>query len=504
MKRILFICSLLLSAFLLQAQYAEDALRYSEIYYQGTARNMALGSALGAMGADFSTLSTNPAGLGVYRGGEFSVSPEVFNRKIASTYNGTYSEDARTMFDLSNLGMVTSKNIGRSANGWKYLNFGFGMNRLNNYNSNSLIQGMNDKNSRIDVYVTEAVEIANNNPNLSLSDAFAKDSPFYVDPAWQTYLIDTITIDGQLIIDSPVYYPSDLSQTGLFQSNYRQTKGSNNEWLASIGGNFNDKIYIGATLGLPFIRYYSENYYYETDPDNNYPDFNRWSVAEYLNTTGWGVNFKIGVIARPIDWLRVGIAYHTPTYYWNMRDSWYTVTTSDIYAYSYGDWYQGLYQSPNGEYNYKLTTPMRMIANIGFVIKNQGFITGAYEYVNYSNAKFKANDYSFSNENSSIGSDFAATNNFRAGAEWRYSNLSFRGGYALYANPYADNLNDGQRQSYSGGIGLRYSGLAIDFAYVYSKMNTDYYLYSYGDIQTNAATNKITSQNFVLTISYKY
>jgi hypothetical protein len=508
MKRILIISSLLLSAYFLQAQYAEDALRYSEIFYQGTARNMATGSALGSMGGDFSTLSTNPAGLGIYRGGEFSISPEVFNRKITSTYNGTTSEDARTMFNLSNFGIVISKNIGRGANGLQFVNFGFGMNRLNNYNSNYLIQGMNPDNSKIDVYYEQALEILNNNPNLSISEAFAKDSPFYVDPAWQTYLLDTISAeDGNLYLVSPV------PVGGVLQSQYTQTKGSNNEWLASIAANLNDKIYIGVTLGLPYIRYFSETYYVESDPENNSDDFNNWSVSEYLNTTGWGVNFKIGVIAKPLDWMRLGFAYHTPTYYWSMRDNWYTVTTSDIYAYSVGGWYQGLYTSPSGEFQYKLTTPMRLIANVGFVIKQNGFITGAYEYVNYSNAKFKANDYSFSDENGEISNDFVATNNFRVGAEWRYSNFSFRGGYALYANPYINNLNNGQRQSYSGGLGFRFSDLAIDVAYVYSKMNTNYYLYSYTyidennkprTIETNPATNKIISQNFVLTISYKY
>jgi len=499
MKRILFISSLLLSACLLQAQYAEDALRYSEIYYQGTARNMATGAALGAMGADFSTLSTNPAGLGMYRGGEFSLSPEVFNRKITSTYNGAVSEDARTNFDLSNVGMVTSKNISRGANGWKYFNFGFGMNRLNNYNSNSLIQGMNPDNSKIDVYYEQALDILGNNPNLSISEALAQDSPFYVDPAWQTYLLDTVSGD-----DGNLYLVSPVPVGGVWQSQYTETHGSNNEWLAAIGTNFNDKVYIGATRGLPYIRYYSETYYVESDPENNSDDFNNWSVSEYLNTTGWGVNFKIGIIAKPLEWMRIGVAYHTPTYYWSMRDNWYTVTTSDIYAYSNGGWYQGLYTSPTGEFQYKLTTPMRFIANVGFVIKSNGFISGAYEYVNYSNAKFKTDYYSLSDVNSDINSSFTSTNNFRIGAEWRYSNLSFRGGYALYANPYANNLNDGQRQSYTGGLGLRYSNLAIDFAYVYSKMNTNYYLYSYGEIQTNPAANKINSQNFVLTISYKY
>ena len=507
MKRILFISLLLLAAQVIYAQFAQDALRYSEIYYQGTARNIATGSALGAMGADFSTLSTNPAGLGMYRGGEFSISPEVFSRKITSTYNETVSDGSRTMFDLSNIGLVTSRNISRSPGGWKFLNFGFGMNRLNNYNSYSVIEGMNEVDSKIDVYYEQALDILAQNPGKTISEAFQNDL-FYVDPAWQTYLLDTVTgEDGNLYLVSPV------PVGGVWQSLTTKTKGSNNEWVISMAGNLNDKIYVGATLGFPYIRYYSESFYYESDPQNNSADFNNWSVSEYLNTTGWGINFKIGLIAKPVEWMRIGLAYHTPTYYWAMRDNWYTVTSSDIYAYSLDDWYQGFYTSPTGDYKYSLTTPMRMIANLGFVVKNVAFITGSYEYANYSQAKFKDSYNSFNDENKTIGSSFKSTNNFRIGAEYRYSNLSFRGGYALYANPYKDNLNNGQRQSFSGGIGLRYSDLAIDFAYVYSKSNPDYYLYSYtyidgeGEsktIETNPATNKISSQNFVLTLSYRF
>jgi hypothetical protein len=485
----------LLFACTLQAQYAEDALRFSEIFYQGTARNMAVGSALGAMGGDFSTLSTNPAGLGIYRSNETSLSMEVFNRKITSEYNATISEDARTIFDLSNFGFVTTKALRGGGNGWKYVNFGFGMNRLNNFNSNSVIQGMNDQDSRIDVYLDQTINYLNSGG--SLSDLNSLD-PYYIEPAWQTYLMDTVSGEG-----GNVFLVSPVPAGGILQSRYTETRGSTNEWLMSVGGNFNDKLYIGATLGLPYIRYYSESVYAESDPLNNAPDFENWSVTDFLNTEGWGVNFKIGLIARPVDWLRVGFAYHTPTYYWSMRDNWYTVTTSDIYAYSLGGWHQDIYTSPAGDFDYKLTTPMRFIANIGFVIKNNGFITGEYENVNYSNAKFKADYYNFSDENNEISKSFTSSNNFRLGAEWRYSNFSFRGGYALYASPYKDNLNDGQRQSYTGGIGFKLSGLSIDFTYAYSKSNLDYYLYSYGDIQTNAATNKIASQNFVLSLSYK-
>lgn len=480
---------------ILQAQYAEDALRYSQIFYQGTARNMATGNVMGSLGADFSALSTNPGGLGIFRNNEFSISPEVFNQKVTAIYNGTAADESKTMFAFSNLGIVFSKELGRGAKGWKYLNYAFGMNRLNNFNSNSTIQGFNPDNSKIDVYLDQTANFLND--GNSISDIQEK-KPFDLWPAWETYLIDTITTEGQLYLVSPV------PQGGLMQHQHTQTKGSNNEWLASIGGNFNDRLYIGATLGLPYIRYFSEINYAETDSKEQFDDFNNWSVTEFLNTNGWGVNFKIGVVARPVDWMRVGIAYHTPTYFWSMKDSWYTVTTSDIYAFSMGGWHTGNYESPTGEYKYKLTTPMRFIADVGFVIKNFGFIAGAYEYANYSQSRFKANDYGFDEENANIKSFYSATNNFRAGTEWRYSKFSFRAGYALYASPYRNNLNDGKRQSFSGGLGFKYSSYSFDFAYVYSKMDENYYLYSTETITTNPVTKSNISQNFVLTFRYQY
>jgi hypothetical protein len=48
------------------AQTVDDALRYSQIFYGGTARFMSMGGAFTALGGDMSSLSQNPGGLGVY------------------------------------------------------------------------------------------------------------------------------------------------------------------------------------------------------------------------------------------------------------------------------------------------------------------------------------------------------------------------------------------------------------------------------------------------------
>jgi len=174
MKKYNIILVIVLMSLTSLAQYADDALRFSQIYYQGTARSMAVGGAFGALGADFSTASTNPAGMGLFRKGEFIITPEVFNRNVSSVYNGSLSESSRAVFDLSNIGYVMVKELGNGT-GWKFFQFGIGMNRLNNFNSSIFMQGDNIENSKLDVYA----ELADGKTVDELDD-------FELYPEWET------------------------------------------------------------------------------------------------------------------------------------------------------------------------------------------------------------------------------------------------------------------------------------------------------------------------------
>lgn len=468
------------------AQYADDALRFSQIYYQGTARSMAVGGSFGALGADFSTASTNPAGMGLFRKGEFIITPEVFSRNVSSVYNGSLSDGSRTVFDLSNIGYVMVKELGKG-NGWRFFQFGIGMNRLNNYNSSVYMQGDNIVNSKLDVYA----ELADGQTVEQLDD-------FELYPAWQTYLINP---------DENNYYYTPVPYGGVRQQQRVTTRGSTNEWLLSFSGNYNDKLFVGATVGLPYIRYFRESTYSEFDVADTIPYFDNWTTTENLTTTGWGINLKLGAIVKPLEWLRIGASFHTPTYYWSMSDNWITNTTSFLQLYENDStddlvWTHSAYNSPDGNFDYHLSTPLRAIGSAAFVIGTHGFISGEYEYANYSTAKFSARDYSYSEVNQDIKSVFKSTHNFRAGTEWRFSEFSFRGGYALYGSPYANNINDGKRQMYSGGIGYKTRSYAIDFAYVYSRMDEDYYMYTTENITTNPVKNKFITQSFVLSLKY--
>jgi long-subunit fatty acid transport protein len=499
MKRTLVITGLVLLTQFLLAQFPEDALRFSQIYWQGTARSMGAGSAFAGLGADFLTASTNPGGMGVFRSKDLSVSPEIFSRKVNSTYYGNPTSANRTTFAFSNIGYVIAKPIKKGGRGWKFYQISFGVNRLNNYNSEVFMEGYNPDNSRMDVYLEETFDMLDQGFGLEEINDY---DPFYLGPAWDTYLLDTVRQGEDLFLVSPV------PPGGMVQSQQITTRGSNNEFLASFSGNFNDVLYIGATLAFPYIRYYRESVYTETDVDNSSDTFDQWSITENLSTTGWGINFKIGAIVRPADWMRIGASFHTPSYYFTMRDNWSTNTFSNVYSLSGDFWFQGNAQSVDGEFRYRLTTPLRLIGSLGFIIKEIGFITGEYEYADYASSKFGASDYGFNPENEAINNIFLATHNLRFGTEWRVNKLSLRAGYAIYPSPYADNLNDGARTSFTGGIGYRAEKVAIEFAYVRSVENLDYYMYSYANpdldiyIQPESVANEIISQNFVFSLRY--
>ncbi|RLD73983.1 MAG: hypothetical protein DRI87_02450, partial [Bacteroidetes bacterium] len=201
MKRSILITGLLFLTYILSAQYAEDALRYSQIYYQGTARSMAVGGAFGALGGDFSTLSTNPGGIGIYRTSEILGTLSFTPRKVTSLYNGTVADNNSFVMSFNNFGYVNAKRIGRGGKGWKYFQFALGMNRLNNFNTNTFTQGINNKSSRIDAYLDEALDYLDGGGDL---DNLTNYDPFYIGPAWETYLLDTLTFDGTTYLVSPV------------------------------------------------------------------------------------------------------------------------------------------------------------------------------------------------------------------------------------------------------------------------------------------------------------
>jgi hypothetical protein len=484
MKR-LSVATLLLTALStsLIAQNEADALRYSRLNYSGTARYISMGGAFGALGADFTSMSHNPAGIGLYKSSEMSVTPSLTMDKTEAVFNGSFREDAKYTFNIASVGMVMATNPApqNPQSMWKNVQFGFGMNRMANFNNRMMIEGENNESSFLTPYRDYSQGIAPSNLN-----AFDAGLAYKADLMFLRNAIDSATWNYQI----------DLPQGGVNQRISLETEGSLNEMVFTFGANYADKLYIGATIGVPFINYTKTSTYTETDEENNSDYFKSFTRNDYLETSGTGVNFKFGLIYRASEWLRLGGAVHTPTFYSNMRDSW----NASIKSYfDNGSSYS--VRSPEGYYEYELTTPMRVLGSIGFIIGKAGLISADYEFVDYSAARMRAYDYDFYDENEAIRTSYLAANNFRIGTEWRYGALNFRGGYSLSANPYKYGTNS-VNSSYSLGLGFREKSFFIDLAWVYSLMDDEYYLYS--SEYVNPAMTKLKNNLISMTIGVKY
>src|ERR1044072_7905591 len=134
---IYFLAALLLVSVCASAQNDVDALRCSQTSLAGTARYTAMAGAFTALGGDFSVLSTNPAGIAIYKRSEFSMSPAFYKEKSESDYLGRTTADNKYNFNFGNAGMIFTYRLTRNdtSRGWKNWNFGLGYNRINNFHA---------------------------------------------------------------------------------------------------------------------------------------------------------------------------------------------------------------------------------------------------------------------------------------------------------------------------------------------------------------------------------
>ncbi len=479
MKRLIFLG--ILSAIFttgLKAQNEIDALRYSRLNPSGSARFVAMGGAFTALGADFTTLSHNPAGIGLYRSSEISLTPSFTSTTTETNLDGNFREDQRYNFGMGNIGIVLNNNVEmrRPQSAWKNVQFGFGLNRMANFSNRVAIEGDNHNSSYLTSYLHSSQGV--HPGDLGKFDeklAYDTELLFVTDSSNWTYGIDKP--DG-----------------GVNQRKAISSKGSINEMVLSFGANYNNRLYLGATVGVPSIRYSETATYTEKAlPDDN-TVFNTMTRTDLLETTGTGLNFKFGMIFRATDWLRIGGAVHTPTFYTSMYDD-YTSTMRAKYDNGFTS-----SAKADGYYEYELTTPMRVMAGASIFFGKAGLLSADYEYVDYTNARLRAGDYDFYNENNAIRDFYRTANNIRLGTEWRYGVLNFRGGYGISANPYKYGTNSAL-SSYSLGIGIRESSFYLDAAWVYSAMDDEYYLYH--GIE-NVAKSTTKNNSFLITVGIKY
>ena len=515
MKKIFFIIvSSMLSSSLLIAQEPADALRYSWYVPGGTARQQAIGGAMASLGGDLSAAYVNPAGLGFYKTGDFVITPGYTFGNNKSTYYGRTEKDNKNNFSFGTTGVV----IGSGTNDRKKNNSGLAVaiavNRTAAFGSNILYRGANNQNS----YSQKFLEEINNN-NDKDANSVASNYPFGTSLAFNTYWIDTIAGGSA----NNYQFQTRAPVGGLLQENSIRNKGGITELALAFAGNQKDKFFFGWTLGVPFLNYEKEATFTEADAGTNSNNkFDFASITENLTTKGNGVNLKLGVIYKPVEYVRLGLAVHTPTFY-RLTDSYNASVTANTESYK-GLLTQSSGMFTNGndaEFQYWMFSPYRIMASASYVLretedvrKQKGFLTADIEYVNYKGSSYTTDpDGDNSQEtknylkslNKTIDNTYKGAFNFKAGGELKFTTIMARLGVAYYGNPYKDlgHNEKGNRFLLSGGLGYRNKGIFVDLTYVHTMGKDVHFAYRLQNTPYAGANIKSTTGNAVLTVGFK-
>ncbi|MBQ2036320.1 MAG: hypothetical protein II216_00235, partial [Alistipes sp.] len=292
----------------------------------GTARSMSMAGAFTSLGADMASMGINPAGLGMYRSNDFSFSP-LMGFQNAENNATSWGENKQSRFAVSNIGVVFNL-YENSKTSLVSVSMGLGYNRIADFNYRYGFTSQSGASSAPYRSIADAFSLMmgqsglmpdnNGGLNYDFRDAYYWGGIL----AYNNYLLDVgedeygrfYTTADRLGVNAGVGHTANM-----------QSRGSIGEYDVSFGLNFGSKLYLGFTWGIQSVRwtrqmYYGEDYIYSSTPvysdgvalknPAQWMDYN-----QAVQVTGSGMNAKFGLIYRPWEALRLGVAVHTPTHY---------------------------------------------------------------------------------------------------------------------------------------------------------------------------------------------
>lgn len=555
------------------AQSAIDAYRISQPDMKGTARFMSMGGAFGALGGDLSSLSQNPAGIGVYRSGDFGFTFDLDFQNSQSNSKGMTTDWSATKFLLNNIGGVVTLRLPSQT--VRNLNIGFTYNKATSYNRQYAGTIPNLSNS-LSNYVAGIC----NGERVTLGDVVStnKFDPYNPnDGGYAAPWISILGYDGRLVTPSDdsadaVWYGQWGNGTSGAGSFAVKESGSLDEYNIAFGGNISDVLYWGMNFDIINVNYtlrsrWSEsldNAYVADADDVVSPTTADWDLTNYYNVNGSGFNYQLGVILKPIQELRLGVAVHTPT--------WFSLTENygASLDYSYGSGINGGTDTNNGELAYNnmdFRTPWKVIGSIAGVLGNNLILSLDYEWTPYNKMHFaEPGSYGgilsgpggwddgfdwfgpygyakqgttrsylgpdqdiFYDTNSDIRQYYKSTNTVRVGAEYRVTPaFSLRAGYCNVNSPVKQSVSNDLETIYTSGtlpnyrfdnktnyitcgLGYKFDRFYVDLAYVYKNMKSTYHAYTpdfeegtKNVIPSPQSSLSLTNNQVVLTAGFRF
>ena len=521
MKRIIAISILGIAAVAASAQTMYDALNYADVNYYGTARSMALGNAMTALGGDLGSIVINPAGSAVAPYSQFAITPNISIASTTASYSPSYTKsgytttlnDSRARFTLPNMGVSVNFETGRSY-GLRSYSFGLLTSSTNLYLERMSARGTQEYSSMMGAMATAADGI-----HYSYLEDYYSDYGSWLDVlAYKSGMISTANTAGTAYVGSTEYLDDD-GQMGiggpLYQDYYRQRYGSRNDIVLNFAANFSDRFYIGANIGIPYLSYAESINQMEEAVDMNdfameFDDGQTYCFSDALmryalNVNGTGIYAKVGAIFLPVDGLRIGAAIQSPTLMTiTERYMWDAVCNFDKLRGS-------LCETPDGEYTYNLRTPAILNAGAAYTFGDVALVSVDWERMGFKRMRFSEYDADYYDStwdevNNEIWNYAGTTNSVRVGAEVKVlPQLALRGGYSFkqYSGyDYTDTTN-----AFSFGVGYSSNGSFFADAAIRSTLYPESWYYPYDDYLSVGSPEvglKKTVSDIVLTVGWRF
>ena len=511
MKKIIVGVSVLILALMqAHAQTVYDAVDFAAKDLNGTARFIGMGGAMGALGGDISTMGTNPAGIGIYRSNDASLSFSYSALSTEAKYLGNTYNTSKNRWNFDHIGVVFSTKIGNQTP-LRYVNFGFKYHKANTFNRNMWMAGDLQGHSQLFQIagMTDGLtpEHWNDGAIFNNSDIAGLSAL-----GWEGYLVSPSITDVETE-DYDFYTTVADDHLPYLREYHSHESGGLDQYDFNMAFNLNDRIYLGLTIGAYDLDYNKYTLYNE---DSQGRDGAGYQLESYNNISGGGVDFKLGAIIRPFQYapLRIGLAIHTPIFYK------LTHTTSAVLISDFAENVIDTRDYLNGvdmKLEYQLNTPWTYNVSLGYTVGRKLALGAEYEYKDYSNIEFQYPDgMDMQWETQKAKNCLKGVHTFRLGAEYKViPRFSLRAGYNLMTSPYQDNaikslpinsintdtdfMNLKARNTYTLGIGYSGSMFYADLAYKLNTQKADFFPFVYSETdgyETNYISPSATSVKF--------
>lgn len=472
-KRFTYMAAALLIGLPAAAQETYENAKIATEDLNGTARYVGMGGATDALGAEISSIGSNPAAIGLFRHSKVEGSAGMVTQQDAADY----SRGDATNLSFDQIGVVWSKQTGERS----FLNVAFNYHKSRNFD---FILSADDK-----------LNAASQNKLTYMKH-------------WNFMLYNS-DFDGNVIFDRPyitcnqlddIYMRNLLPAAGdgkyyFYEASLydfdRAHSGYIGEYDFNVSGNIDDRVYLGLTLGIHDVHYHHSGDYTEAFNPNpeNIETMNVWDNRKI---TGTGVDLKLGMIVRPIEYspLLIGASVSTPTFY--------DLTTSNYTEVSDGNatvW-------AKEPYDFKLYTPWKFGLSLGYTVGQFMAIGAGFDYADYGHMDTRVNDggsYDYYDYYESSSSDddmndhtkeyLKGVSTVKLGVEVKpIPEIALRAGYNYVSAMYdEDGYKDGTINSYGTsfasatdytnwkstnrftlGVGYKFGRANLDLAYQFS------------------------------------